>query len=64
MADCVSENMNIINGQGANGLGRYPMQPCHPPQACCPSLIAGPTGPTGPAGATGAVIYPPAHETR
>ena len=46
MADCV-ENMNIVPGAQANGLGRY----CCPNQPCCPSMIAGPTGPTG------AVIY-------
>ena len=49
MADCVSENMNIICGQQANGLNRYPC----PAQPCCPSLIAGPTGPVGPAGPIG-----------
>ena len=66
MADCGSENMNIICGQQANGLYRYPC----PTQPCCPSLIAGPTGPTGPAGVTGpigptgALIYEPTRETR
>ena len=40
MADCVSENMNIICGQQANGLNRYPC----PVQPCCPSMIAGPFG--------------------
>lgn len=48
MADCV-ENMNIVPGAQANGLGRY----CCPNQPCCPSMIAGPTGPTGPMGPTG-----------
>ena len=52
MADCVSENMNIIDGYQANGLNRYPF----PPPSCCPSLIAGPTGPMGPMGPVGPAI--------